>query len=120
MSYLFWEDLPAMWTDPGSQKVRNLRRNPSITCLVEEGTRFEDFRAVQIRGRAELIDDADASCAAGELLFGRYSPDGLSGDLKAAAAAMAAQRVIVVVHPEEVVSWDHRKLAGVNAADIGR
>ena len=53
MSYLFWNGHLALWTDPASQKIRNLRRNPHIACLVEAGDQFENFRAVQLRGRAE-------------------------------------------------------------------
>ena len=65
MSYLFWDGAAGAVDRPGSQKVRNLRRNPAIACLVEEGTTFEEFRAVQLRGRAELIEDAAASRAGG-------------------------------------------------------
>jgi PPOX class probable F420-dependent enzyme len=120
MSYLFWEDELALWTDPGSQKICNLRRNPAISCLVEEGAAFEEFRAVQLQGVAEVIDDPDASRKAGELLLSRYQPGGLTGESRAAAAAMAGQRAVVVVHPQRTVSWDHRKLGGVKAVDIGR
>ncbi|MGH9058347.1 MAG: pyridoxamine 5'-phosphate oxidase family protein [Acidimicrobiales bacterium] len=120
MSYLLWDGRLALWTDPGSQKVRNLRRNPAITCLVEQGDRFEEFRAVQLRGRAELIEDPDDSRRAGELLFARAAPGPLTEEGRAAVAALAPQRVVVVVHPERTVSWDHRKLGGVRPGDIGR
>ena len=72
MSYLFWNGRLALWTDPASQKIRNLRRNPHIACLVEAGDQFENFRAVQLRGRAEPIDDLQSSRRAGELLFARH------------------------------------------------
>lgn len=119
MSYLLWDGSLALWTDPASKKVRNLRANPSITCMVEAGESFEDFRAVQLRGEAELLEDLASCRLAGELLFGRYQPGGLDDDARRAAAALAPQRVVIVVHPERVLSWDHRKLAGMSAADIG-
>jgi PPOX class probable F420-dependent enzyme len=121
MSYLLWPDRLALWTDPDSQKVRNLRRNPEIACLVEAGDRFEEFRAVQIRGKAELIDDVDACRQAGELLLARSLPGRgeLTDELRAAAAALAPQRVLVVVHAERIVSWDHRKLGGIRPSDVG-
>jgi len=119
MSYLFWDGCLALWTDPQSRKVRNLRRNPQVTCLVEAGESFEEFRAVQIRGWAEVIEDPEASRQAGELLFGRYQPPPLSDEARATAALMALQRVLVVVHPDRIVSWDHRKLAGAGHVDIG-
>lgn len=119
MSYLFWSGRLALWTDPASQKVRNLRRNPHVACLVEAGDRFEDFRAVQLRGRAELIDDLESSRQAGELLFDRYSPVPLTDEARSTVAALAPERVVVVVHPERVVSWDHRKLGGITPEDVG-
>jgi PPOX class probable F420-dependent enzyme len=119
MSYLLWDGRLALWTDPASKKVRNLRANPAVTCLVEAGAQFEDFRAVQLRGRAELLEDPASCRRAGELLFGRFQPGGLSDDARSAAAALAPQRVVIVVHPERVLSWDHRKQAGLSAADIG-
>jgi PPOX class probable F420-dependent enzyme len=106
-----------LWTDPGSKKIANLRRDPRITCLVEDGAHFAEFRAVQLSGRAELVDDFDRSLEVGLALFARSAP--MSDELRAAAAALAPDRVAVFVHPERTVSWDHRKLAGVHAKDIG-
>jgi PPOX class probable F420-dependent enzyme len=119
MSYLFWSERLALWTDPASQKIRNLRRNPHVACLVEAGDRFEDFRAVQLRGRAELIDDLESSRQAGELLFARYASEPLTDEARSAVAGLAPDRVVVVIHPDRVVSWDHRKLGGITPEDVG-
>ena len=119
MSYLFWNGRLALWTDPASRKVRNLRRNPHVACLVEAGERFEDFRAVQLRGRAELIEDVESSRLAGELLFARYGSEPLTDEARSAAAALAPARVVVVVHPDRIVSWDHRKLGGITPDAVG-
>ncbi len=119
MSYLLWEGRMALWTDPGSKKVRNLRSNPAIVCLVEAGDSFAELRAVQLRGHAELIDDVEVSRQAGELLSARYRTDPLDEEARAETAALASKRVVVVVHPERIVSWDHRKQRGVTRADAG-
>jgi len=55
---------------------------------------------------------------AGEALFARHSGP-LGDDMKAYVAGLAPNRVVIVVEPERVVSWDHRKLAGVRVDDIG-
>ena len=55
---------------------------------------------------------------AGETLFARYHGP-LSDELKAAVARLVPVRVAVVVEPDRVVSWDHRKLAGADIDDIG-
>lgn len=119
MAYLIWQEMVALWTDPHSQKVANLRRDPRLTCLVEHGARFEALAAVQIRGRAEIITDEHTSRKAGEMLFTRTRPGGLDDHLRAEVNALASQRVLVVVHPKTVLSWDHRKLSGVDHLEIG-
>ena len=45
-------------TKAKSQKAANLRRDPRISCLVEDGAVYEDLRGVEIEGHAELSDDA--------------------------------------------------------------
>src|SRR5580765_7381974 len=59
LSYVMIDGNLTLWTDGDSQKVTNLRRDPRVTCLVETGERFEVMRAVQIQGRAEVVDDLE-------------------------------------------------------------
>lgn len=118
LAYMIFEDHVCFWTDPSSQKIKNLRRDPRITCVVECGDDFAEFRAVQIVGDAELIDDVDRSRQAGEVLFSRSRGE-LTDDLRTYAAMLAPQRVVVKVKPLRIVSWDHRKMAGVTPADVG-
>ena len=117
LSYVVIDGRLTLWTDPRSQKIVNLRRDPRLTCLVEDGAHFAEFRAVQLFGSAELADDYDTSLMVGLALFQRSAP--MSAELEAAAAALAPDRVAVFVNPARVVSWDHRKLAGVKAGEIG-
>lgn len=117
MAYLLWEGRIGLWTDPRSRKVVNLRRDPRITVLLEDGRSFETFRALQMRGTVRIFDDLDVSRRAGELLFGRYG--GLDDAARAQAAALAGERVLVVVDPARSVSWDHRKLGGAGLEEIG-
>jgi PPOX class probable F420-dependent enzyme len=121
LSYVVVDGRVALWTDPRSKKVRNLRRDPRLTCVVETGAQFAEFRAVQLIGRAELADDPETSRRVGIALFLRSVPPGSDeGPIRAAADALVTERVAVLVTPERTVSWDHRKLAGVRPADIGR
>src|ERR1051326_9221495 len=57
MWYGFLEGAIAFETKAKSQKVLNLRRNPTITCMVEDGDRYEELRGVELVGTAEIIDD---------------------------------------------------------------
>ena len=75
--------------------------------------------AVQISGRAEVIDDLETSRLAGEALTTRYSGP-LDDAGRKWVESLAPVRVVVIVRPERVVSWDHRKRAGVGLEDLGR
>jgi PPOX class probable F420-dependent enzyme len=59
-------------TKAKSQKAVNLRRNPLVSCLVEDGTVYEDLRGVAIEGTAEVTDDAELLWAIGVNVFERY------------------------------------------------
>jgi len=94
-----------------SQKMINLRRDPKLSVLVEAGHEYDDLRGVSIQGRAELVDDPEGVVAIMRLVMKRNHP-GISGEmLERGAQAGAKKRHGIVVHPERVISWDHRKLA---------
>ena len=119
LAYMWFDGGLAFWTDPASRKVRNLRRDPRITCLVETGDAVDELRAVQISGRAEVIDDLETSRRAGEALSTRHGGP-LDDAGRKWVESLAPVRVVVIVRPERVVSWDHRKLADVGLEDLGR
>jgi PPOX class probable F420-dependent enzyme len=118
MSYVVLDGRLTFWTDPRSRKVANLKRDPRITCLVEDGAQFAEFRAVQLSGRAVLGDAPDTSLRVGLALFER-SNGFLDEELRATVASLAPERIAVTAHPDRVVSWDHRKLPGVRPDEIG-
>lgn len=118
MSYVLYDGRVTFWTAPESRKVSNLRLDPSVTCLVETGDDFGSFRAVQIVGRANLYDDLETSRRVGEALFGLTVGE-LSDDLRGYVARLAADRIAIAVEPTGVVSWDHRKLAGLRPDQAG-
>lgn len=113
MNYLILDGKLAFWTYAKSQKAVNLRRDDRVTCLVESGDTYGELRGVQVKGRARLIDDTEQVRRFGEALLTRYSGGVLDEAGRQQIAAQAAKRLLVVVEPVEVVSWDHSKLAGV-------
>lgn len=119
LSYFVVDGQPVLWTDGASQKVANLRRDPRISVLVEVGNAVDEFRAVLLRGFAEVDDDHQRSAEAGRRLFQRYSPQPLSGEVLAYVDALAHQRVVVTVRVDSCVSWDHRKMP-VDLQQVGR
>ena len=102
-----------------SQKILNLRRDPNLTVLVEEGTGYTELRGAMVKGEANLVDDADYCLDLYVALANRYAF--LAGvepgatpeeEVREYFAGCAAKQTAVVVEPVEVVSWDYRKLSG--------
>jgi PPOX class probable F420-dependent enzyme len=96
-------------TKAKSQKAVNLRRNPVVSCLVEDGVVYEELRGVAIEGVAEVTDDADLLWRIGVNVFERYYGP-YSDDLKPIVETMLNKRVAVRVTNHRVRSWDHSKL----------
>jgi PPOX class probable F420-dependent enzyme len=109
MYFLVVDGAVTFWTYTASQKVMNLRRDPRITVMAEDGEAYFDLRGVQIAGRARLTDDPALLTAFGERLYERYFGP-LDEGGRAYVARSAARRTRVTVEPLRVVSWDHRKL----------
>jgi PPOX class probable F420-dependent enzyme len=112
MWYGFLEECVALETKAKSQKVRNLRRNPQITCLVEEGDSYDQLRGVELVGHAEIVEDPDRIFEMGISLVERTSGQKYTEAMKPAVEMMIHKRVCVKIHADKYVSWDHRKLGG--------
>jgi PPOX class probable F420-dependent enzyme len=101
-----------------SQKIVNLKRNPSFTALVETGDEYSQLRGVMIKAQARLIDDPDYVVSIYGALAAKYpmindTPMELQGEaLQNAFGRFAAKNTAVVVEPIKVISWDHTKLGG--------
>lgn len=114
-------------TKAKSQKAVNLRRDPHISCLVEDGATYEELRGVSIEGTAEVTDDADLLWRIGVNIWERYYGV-YTDDLEPLVKTMLNKRVAVRVRPQRIRSWDHRKLglpstgdpAGTTATAPGR
>ena len=106
-------------TKAKSQKAVNLRRDPRISLLVEDGATYEDLRGVSIEGVAEVTDDADLLWRIGVNIWERYYGP-YSDDLEPMVEAMLNKRVAVRVRRHRLRSWDHRKLGmGSTGAPAG-
>jgi PPOX class probable F420-dependent enzyme len=109
MWYGFLEGAIGFETKRKSQKVQNLRRDPRLTCLVEDGDYYDELRGVTLVGRGEIIDDAERMWELGVSVFERYNAP-YTEELKPFVEAMLHNRVVVKLHVDKTVTWDHRKL----------
>lgn len=101
-----------------SQKIVNLQRNNKLGVLVEAGEGYDELHGVMIRGTARFVTDPDYILKVYGELAARYSmlggaPQRLTPEeLDAAFGRFATKNTAVVVEPEKIASWDHRKLGG--------
>lgn len=104
----------AFWTYGRSQKIRNLERDPRVSCLVEDGTDYFELRGVSMTGRAEIVRDHDRIFEIGSAvavrMVGAKTLDDLGEIGRGTVEKQATKRVAVVIHPDRVATWDHRKM----------
>jgi PPOX class probable F420-dependent enzyme len=118
--YVLDEGRIAFWTYGASQKVRNLRRDPRISALVEDGEDYFELRGVSIRGEARILDAYEQVKAFGARMTQRMAGDADLGELgEQIVEQQARKRVVVVVEPSKVASWDHRKMAALPGQSDG-
>jgi len=99
------------WTYARSQKIANLRRDPRITCLVEDGVEYFELRGATIFGKARLLEDYDELVELGGRVAQRMAGGMDLGDFGAEIVAQQARkRVGVIVEPDRIATWDHRKM----------
>src|SRR6516225_5059367 len=96
-------------TKAKSQKAVNLRRDPRITFLLEDGDTYDTLRGVSFEGTAEIVNDPDAIFRVGVSVWERYTGP-YTDDAKPAVDMMMNNRLAVRLIVERIRSWDHRKL----------
>jgi PPOX class probable F420-dependent enzyme len=109
MWYGFLEGLIAVESKAKAQKVKNLRRDPRITCMIESGDYYEELQGVSIVGTAEIVEDVTRMWELGVSVLERYYMP-YTEEMRPAVEAMLNKRVVIKINPTKVISWDHRKL----------
>ena len=97
-------------TKAKSQKAVNVRRDPTITVMIEDGQTYNTLRGVSIDGTAEIIDDdPDLLLRVGISVWERYTGP-YSDEMRPFVDQMMNNRIAVRVVPTRLRSWDHGKL----------
>ena len=97
-------------TKAKSQKAVNVRRDPTITVMIEDGQTYNTLRGVSIDGRAEIVDDdPELLLRVGISVWERYTGP-YSDEMKPFVDQMMNNRIAVRVVPTRLRSWDHGKL----------
>ena len=120
--------LTAMWygvvdgeiwleTKAKSQKAVNLKRDPRVSFMIEDGDTYDSLRGVSFEGVAEIVDEPDAIFRVGVSVWERYTGP-YTDEVKPAVDMMMNKRVAVRIVGQRTRSWDHRKL-GIPAMPVG-
>ncbi len=96
-------------TKTKSQKVVNIRRDPRVSFLIEDGMTYDSLRGVSFEGTAEITDDPDIIFRVGVSVWERYNGP-YTDDLRPAVDMMMNKRVAVRIQSRRIRSWDHHKL----------
>jgi PPOX class probable F420-dependent enzyme len=120
--------LTAMWygvvdgeiwleTKVKSQKAVNLKRDPRVSFMIEDGDTYDSLRGVSFEGTAEIVEDPDAVFRVGVSVWERYTGP-YTEEVKPAVDMMMNKRVAVRIVGQRTRSWDHRKL-GIPPMPVG-
>ena len=104
-----------MTTFTKSQKIKNIERDPRVSLLVEDGTIYAELSGLLIYGTAELVRETDGVLDILTLVTGRQGnipADAAPDAVRAGLQSTAAKRTGIRIRADNVVSWNHRKLAG--------
>ncbi|MGI5167329.1 pyridoxamine 5'-phosphate oxidase family protein [Spirillospora sp. CA-253888] len=116
MFYALLDGKIAFTTYKTSQKVLNLRRNPVMTCLVEDGVQYAELRGAALYGRGLVVEDPDELLKIGVVVGSRMAGlpvpevgDPVDPEFAEGIRLAMAKRVLIVMEPDRIVSWDHGK-----------
>jgi PPOX class probable F420-dependent enzyme len=98
VGYLLDEDVFRFTVSSEKQKVKNLQRRPECTVFLVDPT--TPFKTLEVRGRAELIDDHDFGWAS-RIAESR----GSSVEQVRRITPAGAHRVCIAVHPVKVNAY---------------
>ncbi len=104
-------------TKAKSQKVVNLRRDPRLTVMVEDGLTYDALRGVALEGTGAIVDDPDALWDVGVSVWERYNGP-YSEEVRPLVEVMLHKRVAVRLDVTRTRSWDHTKL-GMDPIPLG-
>jgi PPOX class probable F420-dependent enzyme len=88
----------------GTQKLKNIERNPRVSLLLESGNRRSDIKGVMIQGEAEVLTEpADVLRLSREAARLRGTPESeLPSEPRPGAA-------YIRVTPHRTISWDYSR-----------
>lgn len=110
MWFAIHEGVIVLETFSKAQKVCNLQRDPRIALLFESGLEYAELRGVSINAEAELVTDYDRVHALHADVIVRNQAGVTHEQALEFTRDMSHKKTAILVRPDKVMSWDHRKL----------
>jgi len=115
--YVYMDGAIYFSTPSQSAKVDHLKRDPRVCCLIEEGERWVDLKAVVINCDAEFVDkDSDEAAKIQErtsIKYADFRPKMQNAPSATKAHYSDFTYVKLVPRAHEIRSWYNRKLRGI-------
>ncbi len=97
-----------------SQKVKNWKRDPRASLLIESGEEYAELKGLVVYAQTEIVEDQEVVT---ETLVninakGRTLTDEQRERLRESVGGTASKRVVLKFIPQRFISWDHSKLGG--------
>lgn len=100
--YVYEDDVIYVATPIRSKKVKNLRRNPKATLIVDEYTEdWHRLRGIMVLCKASIIESGEEFKKAKEALYKKFEQYGKIYEIKEGELAM------IKLMPEKVLSWSY-------------
>ena len=100
-------------TPAKTKKVARIRKDDRVSFLVETGERWAELKAVQLNGRARLVEDSDLLAKVATGLNEKYAAFRTRRSTMPKSAQKhygGGQAVIEITPDERILSWDNAKL----------
>jgi nitroimidazol reductase NimA-like FMN-containing flavoprotein (pyridoxamine 5'-phosphate oxidase superfamily) len=93
----------------GNLTVRNFEANPGVSAVVDDGASYDELRGAIVRGRMERADEDPRIPAVADAWSAKY----MAG--KPVPYGRWKNRAWFRLEPEEITSWDFRKIPAAKA-----
>ena len=118
MWYGFVDGALGFLTYRGSQKYKNIERDPRVTCMFEDGSRsYDRLRGVVLTGNVEQVIGEPMERLAFNITERYQGP--LDEAAKAGVRAGLRKRLGFVLDVAHTASWDHAKQGGTGGSGGG-
>jgi nitroimidazol reductase NimA-like FMN-containing flavoprotein (pyridoxamine 5'-phosphate oxidase superfamily) len=109
--FVVHEQLIYLRTPARSKKIARITADDRVAFLVDDGRAWAELRGIHVSGTAQVLDDPQLSETVAALIDAKYAGLRSAPSQRPAATNQHyADRQIVRITPDHILSWDNRLL----------